>query len=103
MLITPFTDFDCPKCQIGTCVSTRLPYFQMVLNQSSVLAVLRMLAYQCDVCGYVEYDDEALDQLSLLLAFDGDRALPPSNTDGLSAPLTYENQNTIKVDKGQRR
>lgn len=58
-------DFSCPQCQFGRCKSTTATYTQLYLG--SVMCAPDLPAYVCDVCGYCEFDHEALRRVLTLL------------------------------------
>jgi hypothetical protein len=55
----------CPHCQIGNLHPTAETY-SMVFG-SSVLSAPNIPAWRCDICSYLEYDEDALMRLDLLI------------------------------------
>ena len=53
--------FACPRCTVGRCMPKRVTFCDML--QEQLLSVPNVRAYVCDVCHFVEYDQEWLDAL----------------------------------------
>ncbi len=58
--------FPCPECQAGKMHRKYITY--MTYIGSELITVPDFPAWVCDVCGRREYDNHALNQLSLLLS-----------------------------------
>ncbi|MBC8171947.1 MAG: hypothetical protein H7X77_09745 [Anaerolineae bacterium] len=57
--------FDCPRCQIGHCHPGKSTYTRVFNGQ--VVSIPSITVYTCDVCGYQEYDRDALLRLQSLM------------------------------------
>lgn len=57
-------DTRCPQCEVGRWKLTYTTYTQMFDGQ--VLSAPDLPMYVCDVCGYQEFDSEALLDIQLL-------------------------------------
>lgn len=68
------TIFSCPRCFIGHCRPSKVVYVQMVGGR--MFNVPDMPAHVCDICGYREYDEDALHQIQKML---GEEELPNSD------------------------
>jgi hypothetical protein len=55
----------CPHCQIGN-LHPVVETYSMVFG-SSVLSAPDIPAWRCDICSYLEYDEDALMRLDLLI------------------------------------
>lgn len=55
----------CPHCQIGS-LSPVVETYSLVFG-SSVLSAPDIPAWRCDICSYLEYDEDALMRLDLLI------------------------------------
>lgn len=58
--------YPCPQCQAGLLHLRYLTYFTR-LGQA-MLTVPNFPAWLCDVCGYLEYDQQALRYLNTMLS-----------------------------------
>ncbi len=56
----------CPECQAGRLHRTNVTY--MTYIGAELVSVPNFPAWVCDICGRREYDNQALNQLSLLLS-----------------------------------
>ncbi len=72
------TTFPCPRCQAGVLHLRYVTYYTRLGHD--LLVVPNFPAWQCDVCGYLEYDPKALNYLHVLL----------------SAPLQHEHRSRPK-------
>lgn len=59
------TGFICPRCEVGLCRPGRVTYARVVAGQ--LLSVPNMRAFTCDVCGYREFEPNALRRLQVLM------------------------------------
>jgi YgiT-type zinc finger domain-containing protein len=57
--------YDCPRCQIGHCHAGRTTYTRVINGR--VVSIPDIAVYTCDVCGYQEFDRDALLRLQTLL------------------------------------
>jgi len=80
--------FYCPRCQIGRCHLTKVPFVR--LYQGLLISAPDTPAFVCDVCGYQEYEQDAL---ALILALAGehdyeedDFGQVPTNPNRVDAP-----------------
>lgn len=55
----------CPHCQIGS-LNPTVETYSLVFG-SSILSVPDIPAWRCDICAYLEYDEDALIRLDLLI------------------------------------
>lgn len=62
---TPTADPTCNECQVGTLATSRITY--MTRFGGRLLTVPNFPAWRCNVCGWVEYDASALEQLQAFL------------------------------------
>lgn len=77
------TEELCPRCFIG-----RFQEGRAVLTgvyQGKLLALPRVKAFTCDICGYREFDDSRMLLLSQLL---------PSHSDSNTPPLKFYTRNS---------
>ena len=58
--------FQCSECQAGMMHLQHITYFTWL--DEELVTVPNFPAWVCDVCGRREYDNQALNQLSLLLS-----------------------------------
>lgn len=58
--------FSCPRCQAGVLHLRYVTYYTHLGRD--LLTVPNFPAWQCDVCGYLEYDPKALNYLRVLLS-----------------------------------
>jgi hypothetical protein len=56
--------FMCPRCQIGRCQPGQITYVRMYNGR--LLSAPNVQVYTCDVCGYEEFEPEAMQQLQSL-------------------------------------
>lgn len=56
----------CPACQAGHLHPARITYFTWLVDE--LITVPNFPAWVCDVCGRREYDQHAINEISLLLA-----------------------------------
>jgi hypothetical protein len=78
--------FDCPRCQIGHCRPGKSTYTQIANGQ--VISIPNITVYTCDVCGYHEYDRDALVRLQTMLG--ASRTLSPEDTRPLTKPANFD-------------
>jgi predicted nucleic-acid-binding Zn-ribbon protein len=57
--------YDCPRCQIGHCHAGTTTYTRVVHGR--VVSIPNIAVATCDVCGYQEFDRQALADLQKLL------------------------------------
>jgi YgiT-type zinc finger domain-containing protein len=57
---------SCPECQAGRMHRKAITYMTYIGDE--LISVPNFPAWVCDVCGRREYDNQALNQLSLLLS-----------------------------------
>lgn len=62
---TAQSPFECPRCQIGMCQPGKATYTRMFGRQ--IISVPDMTLYTCDVCGYFEFDGDAVYQIEAML------------------------------------
>lgn len=67
--------FECPRCQIGLCQPGKATYTRIARGQ--LISVPDMPIYTCDVCGYYEYDGEAVYDLEAMMGVV--QPLPPDD------------------------
>lgn len=60
-----YPPFECPRCQIGLCQPGKATYTRMFGGQ--LISVPHMTLYTCDVCGYFEFDGDAVHQVETML------------------------------------
>ena len=53
--------FACPRCTVGRCTPQRTIFCDMLHDQ--LLSIPNVHAHICDVCNFVEFDQELLDTL----------------------------------------
>lgn len=53
--------YACPRCTVGRCTPQRTAFCDMVHDQ--LFSLPNALAHVCDVCNFVEFDQELLDVL----------------------------------------
>ncbi len=58
--------YPCPRCQAGILHLRYVTYYTRLDDE--LLVVPNFPAWQCDVCGYLEYDAAALNHLHVLLS-----------------------------------
>lgn len=58
-------DEHCPECEFGSLKPARATYMRWFAGQ--FVTVPDFPVWACDVCGYGEYDDRALEELEALL------------------------------------
>lgn len=58
--------YPCPRCQAGVLHLRYVTYYTHLGDD--LLTVPNFPAWQCDVCGYLEYDPKALNFLHVLLS-----------------------------------
>lgn len=69
----------CPRCQIGNLNATTATY--SATFNGMLLSVPNVPAWKCDICGYLEFEDDALAQIEGLVGHFGlpdDRTRPAS-------------------------
>lgn len=76
--------YSCPYCQIGYCQPGEATYVRM--HEGQLVSAPNMLVWTCDICGYQEFDREALTALDALLGTtettpDTQRSKAPENFD----------------------
>ncbi|MCK6580256.1 MAG: YgiT-type zinc finger protein [Anaerolineae bacterium] len=54
----------CPRCQIGTLQPIQATY--TTVYRGALLSVPNITAWNCDICGFIEYDDEMMAQLEAM-------------------------------------
>jgi len=57
--------YSCPYCQIGYCQPEQATYVRM--QDGMLISVPDMPVWTCDICGYQEFDQEAMANLDALL------------------------------------
>jgi YgiT-type zinc finger domain-containing protein len=57
--------YECPRCQIGHCHPGKTTFTR--LHHGRLISVPDMTVYTCDVCGFQEFDPEAMTILQRLL------------------------------------
>ena len=62
----PAKSIPCSECGVGRMHLTSVAYFTWLGDE--MISVPDFPAWVCDICGQCEYDDQALNQLSLLLS-----------------------------------
>lgn len=58
-------DEHCPECEFGSLKAGRATYMRWFAGQ--FVTVPNFPVWACDVCGYSEYDDQALEELEAFL------------------------------------
>lgn len=61
--------YDCPRCQIGHCHPGKTSFTR--LYHGRLISVPDMTVYTCDVCGFQEFDPDAMTILQRLLGHTG--------------------------------
>jgi YgiT-type zinc finger domain-containing protein len=56
---------SCPECQVGALQPGAVSYFAVV--EGMLVTVPNFPAWICDVCRYCEYDEDALEDLRIIL------------------------------------
>ncbi len=54
----------CPRCQIGNLHAHKATY--TLVHHGMLLSVPDMTAWQCDICGYTEFDYDTLTEIEAL-------------------------------------
>lgn len=57
--------YPCPRCQVGHCQRSTAPYLRVHGNR--LVNVPDMPIWTCDICGFFEYEREALARLESLM------------------------------------
>lgn len=57
--------YSCPYCQIGYCQPGQATYVRM--HNGMLVSMPDMPVWTCDICGYQEFDQEAVSNLDTLL------------------------------------
>lgn len=60
------SNYPCPYCQIGHCQPGQAAYVR--IQGSEVISVPDMDVWTCDICGFQEFDREAILNIETLLA-----------------------------------
>jgi YgiT-type zinc finger domain-containing protein len=68
---------SCPECQVGALRPGAVPYY--VRLEGALVTVPSFPAWICDVCRHCEYDEDALEDLRIILG-------PAAQIPSLSAP-----------------
>ncbi|MDQ7026159.1 MAG: hypothetical protein Q9P01_20400 [Anaerolineae bacterium] len=55
----------CPRCQIGRIHLRFRPYLE--LHQGHLFTIPDAICYECDVCGYVEFDEAILEVIEAIV------------------------------------
>lgn len=55
------TFYECPRCQIGFCKPHEVTFAR--IHNGHVVSAPQTQRYTCDICGYKEFDPEALEHL----------------------------------------
>ncbi|MBK6712775.1 MAG: hypothetical protein IPG51_20970 [Chloroflexi bacterium] len=55
----------CDLCRIGRCQPTKAPFIYWV--DKYVMVLPNAPAYSCDICGQLQYDEDFLDSMDILL------------------------------------
>jgi YgiT-type zinc finger domain-containing protein len=63
---TAISNHTCSVCQAGHMQPVRITYFTWLVDE--LITVPNFPAWVCDVCGRREYDQHAVNEISLLLA-----------------------------------
>lgn len=53
--------YECPRCQIGYCKRHEVTYTR--IHNGHPISAPQTPRYVCDICGYKEFDPEALENL----------------------------------------
>jgi hypothetical protein len=56
---------SCPECQVGMLRPATVPYYARL--EGILVTVPSFPAWTCDVCRHCEYDEDALDDLRIIL------------------------------------
>ncbi len=56
---------SCPECQVGTLRPGAVPYYARL--EGTLVTVPSFPAWICDVCRHCEYDEDALEDLRVIL------------------------------------
>lgn len=62
--MSDFFYLHCPRCQVGRLRITYATYAQ--LYDGKILSAPDMPMYRCDVCGFVEFEQEAVQYIKML-------------------------------------
>jgi len=57
--------YPCPRCQMGHCQRSVMPYLSV--HGSMLVNVPDMPVWTCDICGFYEYERDALARLDSLM------------------------------------
>jgi hypothetical protein len=57
--------YPCPRCQVGHCQRSVMPYLS--LHGDMLVNVPDMPIWTCDICGFYEYERDALARLDSLM------------------------------------
>ena len=79
------TIFSCPRCFIGHCRPSKADFVRMV--GGTMLNVPDMPAHVCDICGYREYDEDALRQIQAML---GEEPTPEADAPTLPQTASHD-------------
>lgn len=79
--------FFCPRCQHGRCHAQAATYARV--EDGQMIVVPAMPVYVCDVCGYTEFEREAVAHVSRLLGSEA----PDLDASG-STPSPYASDET---------
>ena len=58
-------DYPCPRCQVGSCQRSLAPYLSV--HDDMLISVPDMPIWTCDICGYHEFEREAVSRLETLM------------------------------------
>lgn len=77
--------YDCPRCQIGHCHPGKTIYTRVI--NGHVVSIPNIMVATCDVCGYQEFDREALLRLQALLGSNNTNSYEDNRPTAKSAPI----------------
>ena len=57
--------YPCPRCQVGQCQCSLAPY--LTVHDGMLVSVPDTPVWTCDICGYYEFEREAVSRLEKLM------------------------------------
>jgi YgiT-type zinc finger domain-containing protein len=90
----------CPSCQVGTYHLKLVTYYAW--HGENLITAPDFPSWICDVCGRIEYDEKAVNELRSLLAYSTDaRIIRKANIKLNSIKSKYKNQRSHKTNENQ--
>lgn len=79
----------CPRCHLGALAAKGVTY--SAVYRGALFSVPEVPAWQCDICAYIEYDDNVMARLEGLV---GETLLPhePVEAEAKMAPIEAEGE-----------